>query len=661
MSRPSRRRAALAATAAVGLAAASLASANTALAAGQSNRHVVSQAPAWTSHAGRSQALPSTKTVHAKVWLAPRDEAALKQLAAQVSDPSSPDYGHYLTADQYRAQFAPTSGQVDSLEQWLKGAGLRVQGVGADNHFLAVAGSPSAIDSAFGASIRGFTVNGSAVTAPTSAVTVPSSAADEVLAVTGLDTLAHKTHPDSVSGNASPDGSGGGVTLGPPSGFVNAGPCSSYYGQRTDTSDPAFGGEQLPYAVCGYVPSQFRSAYGVDASGLTGKGVTVAITDAFASQTIEQDANTYATRHGDAAFRSGQFQQHNATGYDPQRVSDCGGNGWYGEETLDVEAVHGIAPDANVLYYGAASCYDDDLMAAMSQAVSDDKASMVTNSWGEPTYVVVNGTTYPTIDSSLVAAYDSIFEQATSQGIGFYYSSGDNGDDAAAWGIKGTDFPASDPDVTAVGGTALGIDQGGARQFETGWGTDRYSLGGSGWTLDGYLYGAGGGCSDYFTTQPAYQKSVVKGCNGRAVPDISMDADPTTGMLVGETQSFGAQTVWGQGTKYGEYRIGGTSLASPLMAGLAADAQQGRGRIGFANPLVYGLAGHKSPLFDVTPQGDPGNVRVNYVNGLNADNGTKTTVRTFDTDASLTTGRGWDDVSGVGSPTAAFIKAVNAG
>jgi len=664
MSHSPRRRAALAATAAAGLAVASLASANTALAAGGSQRQVVSQAPAWTAHAGGSKALASSTAIHAKVWLAPRNQAALQQLAAAVSDPASSSYGHYLTADQYRAQYAPTSAQVADLEQWLKGAGLTVQGVGPDNNFLAVAGSPAEIDAAFGTTERGFTVNGSAVMAPTSAVTVPSSAAGQVLAVTGLDTLAHHASPDSTSGDAAhPDGAGQGVTLGPPPGFVNAGPCSASYGAHVDTTDPAFNGSKLPYAVCGYVPSQFRDAYGVSQSGLTGRGVTVAITDAFASQTIESDANTYAARHGDAAFTKGQFEQHNATGYDPQRVSDCGGNGWYGEETLDVEAVHGIAPDANVLYYGAASCYDDDLMAAMAQAVSDDQASMVTNSWGEPTYVVVDGVTYPTIDSSLVAAYDSIFTQATAKGIGFYYSSGDNGDDAATWGVKGTDFPASDPNVTAVGGTALAIGRDGTRQFETGWGTERYTLTSGSWTGETWLYGAGGGCSAYFTTQPRYQKGAASGCKGRAVPDISMDADPTTGMLVGETQNFGgAQTVWGSGTAYGEYRIGGTSLASPLMAGLAAVAQSGAGhRLGFANPLIYSLAAqkHGSPYYDVTHEGDAGNIRVDYVNGLNGDNGTRTTVRTFDQDASLTTGNGWDDVSGVGSPTAAFISDVS--
>ena len=160
---------------------------------------------------------------------------------------------------------------------------------------------------------------------------------------------------------------------------------------------------------------------------------------------------------------------------------------------------------------------------------------------------------------------------------------------------------------------------------------------------------------------PAYQQGVATGCSSRGVPDLSMVGDPNTGMLIGETQAFGAQTVWGKGTKYGEYRIGGTSLASPLTAGLNAVAQQGRSRIGFANPLLYSLAKTSNPFYDVKPEGPVGEIRVDYANGLNGDNGTATSVRTFNQDSSLTTGPGWDQVSGLGSPTAGYIAAVNGG
>ena len=279
---------------------------------------------------------------------------------------------------------------------------------------------------------------------------------------------------------------------------------------------------------------------------------------------------------------------------DASTEADCGGNGWYGEQALDIEAVHGMAPGAKVLYYGAASCYDDDLLGSLSRIVHDNKASIVTNSWGEPTFIVIDGVLYITIDQGLIDAYESVFKHGAVQGIGFYFSSGDSGDDLAAWGYKHPDWPTGDPWVTSVGGTSLAIDARNNRSMETGWGTQKYTLSANGksWTpiaRDPFLYGAGGGYSQIFD-RPWYQNGVVpKNTTGRAIPDVAMDGDPTTGMLVGETQDFSLASRFGPaGVHYGEFRLGGTSLSSPLFAGAQAVAQSaGRERIGFANPLIY--------------------------------------------------------------------------
>ena len=101
----------------------------------------------------------------------------------------------------------------------------------------------------------------------------------------------------------------------------------------------------------------------MDRAGTGGAGATVAITDAYDAPQLESDTNTYSSLHGDAAFAPGQFSDHSVP-EDATTGDDCGGNGWYGEQALDVEAVHGMAPAANVLYYGAASCNDDDLLVA---------------------------------------------------------------------------------------------------------------------------------------------------------------------------------------------------------------------------------------------------------------------------------------------------------
>ena len=271
-------------------------------------------------------------------------------------------------------------------------------------------------------------------------------------------------------------------------------PCSAFYGQQVAKNLPKFQGKTLPFAVCGYTPDQLRGVYGVDGSsggysvqalkggggsggGSAGQGVTVAITDAYDSPRLQQDANTYSTRHGDRPFSHGQFVDKSVP-EDASTGDVCGGNGWYGEQTLDVEAVHGMAQGANVYYYGAASCYDDDLLAAMSQAVHDNKASIVTNSWGEPTFVVIDGVLYATIDQSEINAYEALFKHAAVQGIGFYFSSGDFGDELDYNGYIHPDWPSGDPWVTAVGGTSLAIGKNDNRLFETGWGTAKYALSG---------------------------------------------------------------------------------------------------------------------------------------------------------------------------------------
>jgi subtilase family serine protease len=652
-------------------------------------RHVVPGAkPSWTA---RQAATPVAAGVQvtAQVWLSPRNAAQLDALVRAVSNPKSSQYRKYLTSAQYNQLFAPSSESVAAVRQWLTSAGLHIDSIGADNAYVAVSGSAAAINAAFGTQLAHYVINGKQERAPSREVSVPDGVASTVLAVTGLSTLGEMVKP----------------AFAPPGGFVNSAPCSTYYGQQAATNLPKFNGQTLAYAPCGYVPSQLRSAYGVtsssgdgggggggdrrsEQSGGLGQGVTVAITDAFNSPTLKSDANTYAKRQGDHGFVGQQFGNRSVPECQTLTTFSCAilagnssdgctGNGWYAEQSLDVEAVHGMAPNANVLYYGAGSCYDIDLLVQLNQVVHDNQASIVTNSWGEPTFFLscdANGNNcvvMQNVSQQLIDAYESIFKHGAVQGIGFYFSSGDFGDNLDVFGVLHPDFPTDDPWVTSVGGSSLAIGKNGQRLFETGWGTSQWRIGADGtWSSNvaPFQYGAGGGFSySSLFAQPDYQEGVVKNnpTGGRAVPDIGLVADPNTGMLIGETQNFALSSKFGKkpGVHYGEFRIGGTSLASPLLAGLQADAQSIRGeRIGFANPLIYSLAQDRhNPYFDVTPQGDKGDIRADFNNGYNSSGGLHYSVRTFNQDSSLTTGPGWDDVTGVGAPTAAYIQAVGEG
>ncbi|MEU4347403.1 S53 family peptidase [Streptomyces sp. NPDC023838] len=596
--------------------------------------------PAWATGAADQGATADSSKVDARVYLAGRDAKGLAAYAAAVSDPNSASYGKYLSAAQTQQRFGATKEQIAAVTSWLKLAGLTVTGSNA--HYISVSGDVAAAEKAFATQLHNYRKGARTYRAPVKTASAPGALADAVLTVTGLDNAPHKaTHHETLPG--------------PGAAFKNSGPFSTYYGSNIATTLPDAYGTKIPYAVKGYTGKQLRAAYG--AGGYTGKGVTVAITDAYASPTMAKDAQQYALRNGDKSYKHGQYSEVKPADYNS--VEACDAAGWYGEESLDVEAVHAVAPDADIVYVAGASCNDPDLLDALNKVVDNHLADIVSNSWGD---IEANET------PDVAAAYDQTFKLGAVEGIGFYFSSGDDGDEVANTGKKQVDTPANSAWVTAVGGTSLAVGKGDTYKFETGWGTLKASLAADGksWTNfpGAYTSGAGGGTSST-VKQPFYQRGVVPDslakANGssarmRTIPDIAAVADPNTGFLVGQTQTFPDGAV-----KYDEYRIGGTSLAAPVIAGVQALAQQARHfPIGFANPSIYARYG--SPLYhDVTdhPLGarDLAVARVDFVNGVDAAGGLATSVRTLGKDSSLHAVRGYDDVTGVGTPSRGYVAS----
>ncbi|MFG3283731.1 protease pro-enzyme activation domain-containing protein [Streptomyces sp. NPDC048111] len=596
--------------------------------------------PVWATGSADQGATAASAQVNARVYLAGRDAKGLDAYAAAVSDPHSASYGKYLSAAQAQQRFGATKEQIDAVTQWLKSSGLTI--TGSNQHYISVSGDVAAAQKAFATQLHNYRKSGRTYRAPAKNASAPNALAGAVLTVTGLDNAPHRsTHQDTLPG--------------PGAGFRNAGPFSTYYGSNIAKKLPDAYGTKVPYAVHGYTGEQLRAAYG--AGKYTGKGVTVAITDAYASPTMASDAAKYAKRNGDKAYKTGQYTEVLPTDYNSTEA--CDASGWYGEESLDVEAVHAVAPDANIVYVGGASCNDPDLLDALNKVVDRHLADIVSNSWGD---IEANET------PEIAAAYDQTFKLGAIEGIGFYFSSGDNGDEVANTGKKQVDTPANSAWVTAVGGTSLAVGKHDKYEFETGWGTQKAALSADGksWTNfpGAYTGGAGGGTSST-VKQPYYQRGVVPDslakANGatrmRTVPDIAAVADPNTGFLVGQTQSWPDKSV-----KYDEYRIGGTSLAAPVTAGIQALAQQAkRSPIGFANPSIYER--FDSRLYhDVTdhPLGasrDLAVARVDFANSVDASGGLLTSVRSLGKDASLKATRGYDDVTGVGTPAPGYVAS----
>ncbi len=629
--------------------------------AGESPRVVVQDThPTWAVTSAEVATAPSAKSVKARVYLSPRNPAALDKAVAAVSTPGSPSYQHFITPAQFRAQFGPAADAAGKVSSWLRQAGLKVSALQENGRYFDVTGSVSSAQKAFGTKLSLYRRAGGTYQAPAGAVTVPTDVSDDVLSVTGLDEAPATVSPKAAV-DLMPSQYTASLSQKPsdyPVGFRNAQPCASYYGQLTanvendySTKLPIFQGRSLYYAVCGYTPKQLRSAYGVPAS-LTGKGVTVAVVDAYQAPTLLSDANRYATDTGGKPFAAGQFTTLGP--YQPYYDQDaCGAAGWSSEQAMDVEAIHGLAPDAKLIYASGASCNGIDLLETEVGVIDDNRASIVSLSYGD-------------IESSETtgqATFDTyILKQAALQGIGFYVASGDNGDEVINSGLKQVDASANNPYATAVGGTSLAIGAQGQYKFETGWGTRLWSLApnGKSWVDPEFHGGAGGGFSALFA-EPSYQLGVVPAGSpsGRGVPDVSMDADPNTGFLLGLTQQFP------HGVFYDEARAGGTSLSTPLFAAVQALTSQAQNtRLGFANPRLYAIARQqaagKGPaaFHDVTGAHDGAAVvRADFVNGANASDGFLYSVRSMDDDSSLATTAGWDDVTGIGTPTTAYYTA----
>jgi subtilase family serine protease len=392
--------------------------------------------------------------------------------------------------------------------------------------------------------------------------------------------------------------------------------------------------------VRGHTPAQIKGAYGI--SGYDGAGQTVAIIDAYASPTILADVNQWSINRGLPTMNASQLVQVVAPGtYNRPQNPAQDPQGWYGEETLDVEAVHGMAPAAKIVYVGAPNNYRD-LDAAMNHVVDKHLAQIVTNSYGYATELLPPGYVKPFEDTLI---------QAAAEGIGVYFSSGDAGDESARFGFATTEWPTSSPWVTAVGGTSLGVSQANTRVLETGWGRSNYNCDPTTLvcTRTGWIDAAGGGVSRIFAA-PSYQSGL--GFSGRAVPDVAALADPDTGYLVGQTQTFP------NGTYYDEFRLGGTSLSSPIFAGIMALLDQKSGAPhGFANPLFYQ---HPGAFYDVLSV-KTAVARRNFNNSVDATAGTVDRLRTFDDYAgspSQHTNPGWDNVTGLGTPSSSFLSTL---
>jgi subtilase family serine protease len=602
-----------------------------------------------------------------------RDAAGAQKFVHQVSTPGTKQFHKYLTDKQWLAKFGPTSASLAKAESWLRGQGFKVGAVPKTHLYVTASGSVAQVEKAFGITLSYFKVTGHKVLLANNAMSIPGSLASAVTGAAGVNQSVAVTSQEPP----------------PPAGFRNPQPCTKAFNTMADTADSSslyapFTGHN--YDICGYKPMQLRTAYGINGSvsaGNDGSGVGVAIVDAYDSPTLLADSQRYFRQNdGKHPLDAGQFFND-----EPATVAnegECGASGWRAEQSLDVQAVHSMAPGAAILYVGAVDCLNTSLLDALTTAITSG-ASVVSDSWGSTAGDLLE-------DNATKTLFDDTFMVADSTGVSVLFSSGDDGDDFAITGLATPNYPPASPFITAVGGTTLEVNAAGHRGAEFGWSTAKLPMclssttSCSGTKASGPLawQAGGGGGSSYTYSEPSYQANVVPpaladrniklfGVPTRVEPDISMDADATSGMLIGLTQAFPG------GNHYGQFKEGGTSLASPLFAGVIADADQAaNASLGFLNPELYkAFSDTPSAFTDILPPSDPNAasvIRVDFANTVDNSDGFSISLRAINyagpetycdgtgncatRNVTLTTAPGFDSLTGLGTISPKFLATM---
>ena len=541
----------------------------------------------------------SSQPVHVTLMLKLRNEAALQDYIRQTITPGSAHYRQFLATAEFASQYGASDADVARVQAFLRQHGLDSQ-VLPSHLAIETSGTLAQFGAIFQAPIHSYVSasSGRHFHRPSSAPQMPAVLADSVVSVSGLSNerqfLSHRIRSPQLS--ATPQQA---LTL------KTLGTASS--GNPTATGQPG-----------NYTVGDVADLYNINPlykRGITGKGSTLAIVTL--SNFYPADAQTYWDAIGLATKPNRITQVH----------VDGGGviDGGSGETALDVEQSGGIAPNADIVVYDAPNA-GNGFIDAFAQAVSDNKADSISTSWGSPeiyNFAALNtpgASIKDTSDVGDLRAFHQILLEAAVQGQSVFAAAGDSGAYDTVRGLgTGTgpgqfnapltvDSPASDPYITAAGGTTvpvkftnsagkvvLSIDQ------ESVWGWD-YLLPFVSSRAAVFSTGGGGGVSVYWK-QPFYQaftdgmrrsekkQSLVYNdpsagptalvdlpgnFRGRNVPDVSLNADPETGYIVVSSSDGGVISE------------GGTSFVAPQLNGISALLAQSTGhRVGFWNPQVY--------------------------------------------------------------------------
>lgn len=502
--------------------------------------------------------------------------AALDQLLADQQNPASPRYHQWLTPAQFGAQFGISDSDLQVLKDWLTSQGLQVQEVSPSRNRITFSGTSSTVEAAFHTEFTRFRRGDQQFFENSSAPQIPAALQNVVGAVTGLSSYRLRPQIQRVAGK-------GPIMVGRPD--YNAASGNHYV-----------------------TPWDFRQIYnanGLFNAGQTGTGVKIAV---LGQSSI--DLNQIAYFQG----LTGQTAKAPTVLLLPGTGVSTAYQGDETESESDVEYAGGVAPGATILFLYAGNSANSSVADALNYAITNNVAPILTYSYGG---------CEAENSSSALQGEEGAFLQAAAQGQTVLVAGGDSGaagceDPGVTTAYDGlqVSYPASSPNVTAIGGTSFNDTTGG-----TYWNSSNNSQAGSAlgyipesvWneSATNPLSASGGGFSRVFG-KPSWQVATgVPNDGARDIPDISFTAAGHDAYLICTSDSSFTSTnssgVTSTGactsSAFGIGRVAGTSLPTPAFAGALAmilNANNTTG-LGNLNPLLYRIYGTNPSIFhDVT-------------------------------------------------------------
>jgi subtilase family serine protease len=655
-------------------------------------RVVTNNTPGYVASAKNLGVEDPARIIEVSIWLQLHNRSEFDALTQSLYDRTSPNYHHWLKQKDIAARFAPTAQEAETVQQFMAAHNLTLVKRGPSNFYVRARGTVGDVEKAFHVQLNNYQVGDKTIRANAGDPFVEGAAGPLVRAVSGLDTgeFEHTLVVRPTTIGRSKSAAAQAATINSPDFFSSQCftgtekesfstngdgglPVATYLGNKLNL-------ESLTSPGCGYMPAEIRNAYnltGLYNEGYDGTGQTIAIVDWCGSFSIQADANAFSTQFGLPQLTSSNF---NIIYTAPSECITFGQT----EINLDVEWAHAIAPGANINLVVPPSPNFQDVDQAEFEVANLGLGNVLSGSFGAAEAFVA---------ATEVETESLIAEIGAATGISYNFASGDSGNFVLTDNVflPTVSAPADSPWATAVGGVTLALKSDNSIAWQAGWGNNVNVLAAKGTVADPpigeFFGGSGGGPSNCVTkitrfrrpictggfSKPQYQQASVPGAF-RQLPDVSWLADPFTGAVI-------LISIPGQVPEQVFQVFGGTSLATPMFSALWAIANQealagGGTELGQAAPYLYSLpAGTVSDIVPVTS-------KTNVTGSIQDSNGTTkytaaqlasasptqhqfvsalwdlftvddaVAVVSFGTDFGLQTNKGWDNMTGVGTPNA---------